>query len=116
MADRTADCIVIGGGLVGLSIAYGVARSGGQTLLVDGDDNAACASRANFGLIWVQGKGFGMPGYGLWTAKSAMLWPAFAQELKQHTDIDVMLEQPGGYWFGFDSQEMNTRSAELERL
>jgi len=116
MADKVADCMVIGGGLVGLSIAYGVARTGAHTVLVDGDDNATCASRANFGLIWVQGKGLGMSGYGLWTARSAKLWPAFAQGLKQDADIDVMLQQPGGYWLGFDDREVEKRNTALERL
>ena len=54
------------------------------------------AARGNFGLIWVQGKGLGMPAYGAWTQRSAREWPRLAADLREQTGIDVALRQPGG--------------------
>jgi len=57
------DAIVIGGGLVGSAIAWGLQREGLKTVLLDEGDHAFRASRGNFGLVWVQSKGLGAPHY-----------------------------------------------------
>src|SRR6266705_5384568 len=75
------DAIVIGGGLVGSAIAYGLARAGLKAALLDEGDVAYRASRGNFGLVWVQSKGDGAPHYQRWTRCSADQWPALAAEL-----------------------------------
>ena len=51
------DAIVIGGGLVGSAIAYGLVRARLKVVLLDEGDVAFRASRGNFGLVWVQSKG-----------------------------------------------------------
>jgi glycine/D-amino acid oxidase-like deaminating enzyme len=113
---RTFDTLVIGGGLVGSAIAYGVARHGGSVALIDEGDAAVRASRGNFALVWVQGKGEGMPRYAAWTRRSAELWSDFASELQERTGIDVAYENRGGIWFCFDDEEMAERQAMLARL
>jgi octopine oxidase subunit B len=65
------DAIVIGGGLVGSAIAYGLVRAGLRTALLDESDVAFRASRGNFGLVWVQSKGDGAPHYPRWAPRSA---------------------------------------------
>ena len=67
------DLIVIGGGLVGGAIAWGAARLGASVALLDEGDVAFRAARANFGLVWVQSKGAGMPAYAHWSRRSAEL-------------------------------------------
>ena len=74
--------IVIGGGLVGSAIAYGLARPGLATALLDECDAAFRASRGNFGLVWVQSKDDGTPHYQHRTRRSADEWPALAAELE----------------------------------
>jgi octopine oxidase subunit B len=83
------DAIVIGGGLVGSAIAYGVAREGLRAALIDEGDVAYRASRGNFGLVWIQSKGDGAPHYQRWTRRSADQWPALAAELFERTAIPV---------------------------
>ncbi|MGD2173190.1 MAG: nopaline dehydrogenase, partial [Gammaproteobacteria bacterium] len=51
------DSLVIGGGLVGAALAAGIAGSGRRVAVFDGGDRDFRASRGNFGLVWVQGKG-----------------------------------------------------------
>ena len=52
----SSDVIVIGGGLVGTAVAYGLSQLGKNITVLDEDDDAFRASRGNFGLIWVHGK------------------------------------------------------------
>ena len=108
--------VVIGGGLVGAAVAWGLSRCGAQPLVLDEDDLAPRASRANNALIWVQAKGAGHPGYALWTRESAGQWPRFAAELKADTGIDVGLRQPGGYSFYLTRSEMEEDLQALESI
>lgn len=90
------DVAVIGGGLVGSSIAYGLRDRVGSIAVLDEGDVALRASRGNFGLVWLQSKGHGMGAYSRWTLGSTRLWPRLAAQLLEETGIDVALEQKGG--------------------
>jgi len=115
MAERY-DVAVIGGGLVGGAIAYGLARLGRRVVLHDEGDVAYRASRGNFGLVWVQGKGLGLAPYGGWTQGSARRFPEFAARLAEDTGIDVALEQPGGFHLCLSEAELAFRVDQLSRL
>jgi len=96
-AGYAAEYAVVGGGVVGLSVAYGLAAAGKQVVIYDEGDVALRASRGNFGLVWVQGKGAEQPAYARWTRRSASLWSGFADELQQQTGLPLSLEQKGGF-------------------
>lgn len=113
---NTSDLIVIGGGLVGTALAYGATRSGAQVIVLDEGDDAFRASRGNFGLVWVQGKGFGMAPYARWTLRSAARWPELAAALAEETGVDVQLRQPGGFHFCFSEEEMQSRQERMQRI
>lgn len=110
------DAIVIGGGLVGSAIAYGVSRAGLATALVDEGDVAFRASRGNFGLVWVQSKGDGAPHYHCWTRRSADEWPALAAELLDKTGIAVGHRRPGGVHLCLGEAELDERHQRMERM
>lgn len=114
--SRQADVIVVGGGLVGTAVAYGLARQKASVLVLDEGDQAFRASRGNFGLVWVQGKGYGFAPYARWTMRSARSWPQLAAELLQETGVDVQLRQPGGYAFCFTAEELEARRARLQSI
>lgn len=90
------DALVIGGGLVGSAVAFGLRQQLEHVAVLDEGDIAFRASRGNFGLVWVQSKGMGMPAYGHWTMSSQQLWPRLAALLQEITGLDVGLEQRGG--------------------
>lgn len=115
-ATRSFDTLVIGGGVVGLSVAYGLTRAGDRVQLLDEGDDAYRAARGNFGLVWVQGKGLGWPDYARWTMDSAASWPSFADELLHRTGIDLELSQPGGLSICLDEAELADRAYRLEKL
>lgn len=57
--NKTWDVIVVGGGLVGSSCAYNLAKSGLKTLLLEQGELASGASGANFGNVQMQDAEFG---------------------------------------------------------
>ncbi|HMB12864.1 MAG TPA: FAD-dependent oxidoreductase, partial [Roseovarius sp.] len=77
----SSDYVIIGGGVVGLSTAWGLLRRGLRVTVLDGDDGSFRASRGNFGLVWVQSKGMNQPRYAQWSQTSAAAWGDFAAEL-----------------------------------
>lgn len=116
MPDTGVDVAIVGGGLVGAAIAFGLRDRGLTVAILDEGDRAHRASRGNFGLIWVQGKGLGLPAYGNWTQASAHLWPKLASDLRQATGIDVALAQPGGVHLCLSRRELEARTAKVEAL
>ena len=104
-----ADYAIIGGGIVGLSVAWGLLRRGRRVLVIDGEDDGFRASRGNFGLIWVQGKGLNEPAYARWSQRSAAAWAGFATELGEGAGVDLRLQQTGGYDFYLDEAELEAR-------
>ncbi|EJM34462.1 glycine/D-amino acid oxidase, deaminating [Pseudomonas sp. GM33] len=116
MNKTSIDTLVIGGGVVGMSIAYGLALAGERVRVLDEGDDAFRAARGNFGLVWVQGKGVSSPNYARWTMHSAKGWQAFAQDLTDRTGISLELEQNGGLHFCLSEQELEQRVASMESL
>lgn len=110
------DIVIIGAGLVGAAIAWGLARLGHRPMLLDGEDLALRASRANFALVWVQGKGLGAPHYARWTMRSARSWPTFAAALRETSSVDVALRQNGAFSFALDQAELGRLRDEVETV
>ena len=110
------NAIVIGGGLVGSAIAYGLVRARLRVALLDEGDVAFRASRGNFGLVWVQSKGDGAPHYQRWTRHSADQWPTLAAELEAETGIPLGHERPGGLHLCLGEGELEARHALMERM
>ncbi len=110
------DVAVVGGGLVGAAVAWGLARLGQRVAVLDEGDDAKRASRGNFALVWVQSKGLGMPEYASWTVRGSRAWPTLADELARETGIDVALQQPGGFHLALSEKELETRAQTLKRL
>lgn len=107
---------VIGGGLLGAAIAFGAVKSGLKVRMLDETDSSFRASRGNFGLVWLHGKGVNMPDYVRWTHQGVVLWQELQDELFDLTGIDVGLQQPGGFWLGFSDKEVEKREESLGRI
>jgi glycine/D-amino acid oxidase-like deaminating enzyme len=110
------DVIVIGAGTVGAAIAYGLARKKLSVLVLDGDDGDYRAARANFGLVWLQGKGRDMPAYQELTRSSIDLWPDFNEELSWRVGADLHYERNGGLAFCLGEAGFENRRLALQRL
>ena len=110
------DAAVIGGGMVGAAAAYGLAGLGLKTAMLDEGDRAFRAARGNSGVVWVQGKGAGMPAYASWTVRAVRAWPGFAAELKDLTGVDVKYRRTGGLKYSLSQREFEDRSALIARI
>ncbi|MFQ6241832.1 NAD(P)/FAD-dependent oxidoreductase [Sinorhizobium meliloti] len=110
-----ADVIIIGAGVVGAALAYGMALKGKRVVVLDGADRDPRAARANFGLVWVQGKGSDAPAYSALTRQSSDLWPVFRNELSTVAADRVDYERPGGLVYCLSETEYANRAAINER-
>lgn len=115
-ATRGYDVVVVGGGVVGSAVGLGLAECGKRVAVLDEGDRALRAARTNFGLVWVQTKGNGMPAHMHWTRRSADLWPAFAQRLTEMTGIDVEYKKRGGLVYCLGDMEFETRNQRVRVL
>ena len=116
MTVRRFDVVVAGGGLVGMALAWGIARLGKRVAVCDGDDIAFRAARGNFGLVWVQGKGGRCLPYARWSRESSERWHAFAAQLQRETGVDCGFERPGGIELFEHDAELESATALLESL
>lgn len=110
------DYTIIGGGIVGLSVAWGLLRRGLSVTVLDGDDRSFRASRGNFGLVWVQSKGMNQPRYAKWSQQSAKIWSDFAKEVGDNTGLSIPLEQKGGLDLHFSEETLATTVEKYEKL
>lgn len=110
------DVAVVGGGLLGSAIAWGLGRLGKKVAVLDEGDIAKRASRANFALVWVQSKGLGMPAYSVWTVRASQAWSKLAAELRAQTGLDVCHHQNGGFHLTLGDDEFERRDELVTRM
>lgn len=110
------DIAVVGGGLLGSAIAWGLGRLGRRVAVLDEGDATKRASRANFALVWVQSKGLGMPAYTVWTVQASETWSRLAADLKAQSGLDVCLQRNGGFHLALSESELEQRANTLRRL
>lgn len=110
------DAIVVGGGLVGSAIAYGLQRQGLSTIILDEGDIAYRAARGNFGLVWVQSKGIDFPPYAQWTWQSAESWSELNAEINAITGEDIGYRRPGGAEICINAEEFEAKRENMLRL
>lgn len=103
------DFLIIGGGVIGMAVAYGLLRRGQRVTILDEGDDVLRASRGNAGLTWAQGKGLGMPLYAELSLKASDAWPEFARELSARSGIDLEYQRQGGVDICFDDKEAEVR-------
>ncbi|AOB31487.1 nopaline dehydrogenase [Bordetella sp. H567] len=113
--NRDHDFIVAGAGMVGSAIAMGLAGAGRRVLMLDGADTDYRAAKANFGLVWVQGKGYGNVPYQRLSHEAARLWPDFARDLERETGIALHYENGGGLHFCVGAAEFEDRATRMRQ-
>ena len=114
--ETIAEVLIIGGGLVGSAVAFGIAERGVRVIVLDEGDRAFRAARGNAGLVWYQGKGQGMRRYQEWSLEATRAWPEFAEKLKELTGIDVSYFKPGGLTFCINEAEFESRRDLIDKI
>ena len=110
------DVLIVGGGVTGAAVGYGLAKAGVRVGILDATPDVDRASRSNMGLVWVQSKGAGFPEFGRWGIRSSREFDTLAPELKDLTGIDIEWDKSGGVVPFTDEKSFNTRAELLKRL
>lgn len=112
-ASKTADAIVVGGGVIGLSIARALAkRRFGRVLLIERGSLASEASYAAAGMLAAQSEANRPDAFLELALASRELYHTLASELCDETGIDIQLEETGTLYLGFredDDRELAHR-------
>lgn len=95
---KTWDVIVIGGGIIGLSLAIALRKRGGTVLVVERGEPGREASHAAGGMLVDCLLETSTPLQALAT-ESARLYPEFAHELELESGMKVDLRDNGTIWF-----------------
>jgi glycine oxidase len=107
------DCCIIGGGIIGLSIAREVAGRGLRVLLVTRDAPRQTASWAAAGIFPPAPRFAGADAGALLTAWSDELHRTWAAELRDETGIDTGLAACGGLHLAVDEEQLSRLEAEM---
>ena len=105
-SSRSADAIVVGGGVIGLSVAWRLAQRGCSVTLVD-DDPAGGASRAAAGMLApITEAHFGEEALTALNLESARRWPAFAAEVEEASGTSVGYRTEGTLAVAFHDDDL----------
>ncbi len=106
----SAEVVVIGGGVIGASTAYHLAREGAEVMIVEAEDLASGASGACDGFLFLQSK---KPGPHMELSRESMrMFPDIATEL----DVDIEYERCGSLVMARTNEEMKSLKAQVKKL
>jgi glycine oxidase len=121
-----ADVAVVGGGVAGLAAARELARRGLSVVVLEAAEPGAEASGAAAGMLAPQSEADARDDFFELLCASREMYPAFAEQLQEESDVDIELERTGTLYLAFteeDEEEMGRRFAwqtraglEVERL
>lgn len=112
-SDERADVVVVGGGVIGLSVTRALARKQiGSVLLLERGEPGREASFAAAGMLAPQAEANIDDAFFQLCLRSRDLYPTFAAQLLEETGIDVELDQTGTLYCAFtehDREEIEER-------
>ncbi|SFE24378.1 glycine oxidase [Lentibacillus persicus] len=89
------DVIIVGGGVIGSSIAFQLSKRDYQVLIIEKDEIGQKASRAAAGMLGAQNELKSDSPLSSLSLQSRAMFPALAEELKSLSGIDIELLQSG---------------------
>jgi glycine oxidase len=111
--SKTAEVVIIGGGVIGLAVARALALRGVRdVLLIERGSLGAEASSAAAGMLAPQAEANRAHEFFYLTCRSRDMYPAFAAALLEETSIDIELETVGTLYLAFtehDAEELQKR-------
>ena len=109
----SADVVIIGGGVIGLAIARGLALRGvRQVCLIERGTLGTEASFAAAGMLLPQVEADADDDFFKLACRSRDLYPSFAKDLREETGVDVELDTTGTLYLAlneYDQEEIQKR-------
>ncbi|GEK34344.1 glycine oxidase ThiO [Kurthia sibirica] len=103
---KSYDVVIVGGGVIGSSIAYHLAQQNLRIALIDKGEIGREASAAAAGLLGVQAEWTSDDPFFEIAQRSRKLFPQLAETIRHMTGIDIGYEQKGIYRVAFNEAEM----------
>ena len=104
--NETADVIIIGGGVIGLTIARALARRGVRdVMLIERGRPGAEASWAAGGILAPQVEADEPDDFFRLSRRSRDMYPDFAEVLHEDSGVDVELDRTGTLYLGFTPED-----------
>jgi glycine oxidase len=103
----TTDVVIIGGGVIGLTIARALAlRGGGEICLIERSRIGSEASFAAAGMLAPQAEADTQDDLFTLACSSRDLYPNFAATLREETGVDVELDTTGTLYLAFSDHDL----------
>lgn len=104
--DASADVAIIGGGVIGLSIAHALARRGvGNIVVIEKNEFGREASWAAGGILAPQIEANRADDFFQLACAGRDLYPQFAKDLEAESGVDVELDTTGTLYVAFDDED-----------
>jgi glycine oxidase len=113
---RTSEVVVVGGGVIGASVAFFLAREGIEVALLEREALAAGASGAAAGMLTPTGEAAEQGPFLLWARRSLEGFPALAAELLERSGVDCEFVRSGTLRLAFGAAEARTLRARIKKL
>ncbi len=117
------DTAIIGGGAIGLSIAWELAGAGEKVMIIDGRSAVPRATKAAAGMLAPSFEGAGRHLLGAASAalqdfslRSLRAWPAFAEALQGATGMDIDYRPEGVLGVAMDDAEADALSDQADAM
>ncbi|MBV8196922.1 MAG: glycine oxidase ThiO [Candidatus Eremiobacteraeota bacterium] len=106
MRERSGDVIILGGGLIGLSIAFELAERGASVQLYDRAEPARAASWAGAGMLAPYTERVSNEALLSLCEASLREYPAFAGRVADASGVDTHLRLDGVVYAAFDAEQL----------
>ncbi|WP_152393100.1 glycine oxidase ThiO [Paenibacillus guangzhouensis] len=93
--EQTVDVIIVGGGVIGCSIAYHLSKRGIKVRLLERGRIASEASSAAAGMLAAQAEFIDSVPLFDWARQSRAMFPALTADLQAHSGMEIGLVQQG---------------------
>ncbi len=96
MGEAPLDCLVVGGGVIGMAVAREVARTGRSVALLERrSETGAEATAAAAGMLAAAAEAHSPGPFFDLARRSASLWPEWAEQLFEESGVDVEYQEAG---------------------
>lgn len=112
----TCDFAIVGAGLTGVAIAYGLARLGKSVVVLERRDQSQSLEQPNHGLLWAQGTLSANNILREWNNLALSQWNAFDEQLCQIGASVTHYERSGGVWITNDNLALQGRRIRVSEM
>ncbi len=107
---KTANVVIIGGGIVGCAIAAELSKRIKDVVLIEKNGISSQASGANFGMVWIQTR---FPGYDVSMVRRSQ--EIYEELINQEFDLDIEYEKIGGLTVGYNEAQLKAMKWQCKR-